>query len=244
MPITMLDWRETPVGWEAARFEVRRADPSGWDLLVAGARRSHHERASSARAAASRIERLRRRRVGVIERLGAAAALVGAIALLVAVQLERNPARDAAEVLVANIDSAYAAVEAGTRIDAIDLPGLTAALVPLPAGAAPVSMIIGMAGGQCYAFYWNDVRGPVARALAPGLACEPGAAVTMAGHNVYHRQTPVVSDHLPMFGTRFEWEEILPSEQRIRPWILPAAIVLFGASLSLAVRASRIALDA
>ena len=111
----MLDWCETPVGWQAARFEVRQADPDGWDLLVAGTRRSHHERASAAQAAASRIERLRRRWVGVIQRLGAAAALVGAIALLVAVQLERNPARDAAEVLAANIDSAYAAVEAGTR---------------------------------------------------------------------------------------------------------------------------------
>ena len=223
---------------------MRRADPDGWDLLVAGVRRSHHERASTAQAVASRIERLRRRRVRVIERLGAAAALVGAIALLFAVQLERNPARDAAEALVANIDSAYAAVEAGTPIDSIDLPGLAAASVSLPAGAAPVSMITGKAGGECYAFYWNDVRGPVARALAPGLTCQPAAVITMAGHNVYHRQTPVVSDHLPMVGTGFEWEEILPAEKRIRPWILPVVIVLVGGALSLGVRASRIALDA
>jgi hypothetical protein len=66
----------------------------------------------------------------------------------------------------------------------------------------------------------------------------------MAGHNVYHRQTPVVSDHLPVFGTGFEWEEILPAEQRMRPWILPVVIVLVGGALSLGVRASRIALDA
>jgi len=241
MPITMLDWRETSAGWQAARFEVRRADPNGWDLLVSGARRSHYERASSARAAASRIERLRRRRVGVIERLGAAIALVGAIALLFVVQLERNPARDAAEVLVTNIDSAYAAVEAGTPIGAIDLPGLTAASVALPAGA-PVSMITGMAGGQCYAFYWNDARGPVARTLVPGLPCAPSAVATMPGHNVYYRQTPAVSDHLPMLGAHFEWEGVLPPEQRMRPWILPAVILLFGAALSLAVRASRVAL--
>jgi len=241
MPITMLDWRETSAGWQAARFEVRRAAPNGWDLLVSGARRSHYERASSARAAASRIERLRRRRVGVIERLGAAIALVGAIALLFVVQLERNPARDAAEVLVTNIDSAYAAVDAGVPIGAIDLPGLTAASVALPAGA-PASMITGMAGGQCYAFYWNDARGPVARTLVPGLPCAPSAVATMPGHNVYYRQTPAVSDHLPMLGAHFEWEGVLPPEQRMRPWILPAVILLFGAALSLAVRASRVAL--
>jgi hypothetical protein len=236
MQVTMLE------GWQAARFEVRRAEPHGWDLLVAGVRRSHYERASSARAAASRIERVRRRRVGLVERLGAVVALVGAIALLFAVQLERNPARDAAEALATSIDFTYAAVEAGTPIDAIDLPGLTAAMVPLPSGAAPVSIITGMAGGQCYAFYWNEVRGPVARTLAPGLACEPAPVVTMTGHNVFHRQTPAASDHLPVLGDRFEWEGVLPSEQRTRPWIFPAVVLLFGAALSLAVRASRVAL--
>jgi hypothetical protein len=241
---TMIDWRETGVGWQAARFEVRRADPHGWDLLVAGVRRSHHDRASSARAAAVQIERARRRRVGVIRRLGTAAALVVVIAVLVAVQLERNPARDAAEVLAAGIDSAYASLQTGTPISAIDPPGLTAASVPLPYGAAPVSMIIGMAGGQCYAFYWNDVRGPVARTLVPGLACEPAAVVTQTGHNVYRLQTPEASDHLPMAGGGFNWEEVLPPEQRIRPWIFPAVILLCGATLSLGVRASRVALDA
>lgn len=243
MPVTVLDWRETPVGWQAAQFEVRRVDPYGWDLLVAGVRRSHHQRASSARAAATHFERVRGRRVGVIQRLAAAAALVGVIALLVAVQLERNPARDAAEVLAADIDATYAAVAAGTPIGDIDVPGLTAASVPLPAGAAPVAMVTGSAGGQCYAFYWNDARGPVARALVPGLVCEPSAAITTSAHNVYHRQTPVASGHLPMSGSRFEWEDVLPPEQRIRPWILPAVILLGGAALSLAVRASRVALS-
>jgi len=84
----------------------------------------------------------------------------------------------------------------------------------------------------------------VARTLVPGLPCAPSAVATMPGHNVYYRQAPAVSDHLPLYSIQFEWEGVLPPEQRIRPWILPAVILLFGAALSLAVRASRVALGA
>jgi hypothetical protein len=222
---------------------VRRAEPEGWDLFDRGARRNRFGRASSARAAALRIDRLRRRRIRVMQHLLIAAAAVGLGALLIALRFEPNPAWIKGVALTERFDSVFAAVESGVPPEAIDEPGLDVALVSLPKGAAPVHMITGGAGGQCYGFYWNETRGPVARALVPGLACEPGPAITTSGHNVYHRQTPIASGHLPVGRNAFDWNDVLPDEQRVRPWVIPALILLGGFGVSMLVRASRVALD-
>jgi len=175
-------------------------------------------------------------------RAGVAAAIAVFLVLLGATRMERNPVRGEAEALSAVFDAAYASVIAGNPVASVTAPGLTAAVVSLPRGADDVVMLTGLAGGECYAFYWNAVRGPVARVLVDGLPCEPGAAATTSGHNVYHRQTPSVSGHLPTPGAVFDWDGVYPDAQRVRPWFIPVAILLGGIGLWLAVLASRLAL--
>jgi hypothetical protein len=100
-------------------------------------------------------------------------------------------------------------------------------------------MFTGAAGGDCYSFYWNDVRGPVARMLVGTLPCEPSAVSVQSGHHVYHRQTPWASGHLPVPGIAFDWDDVLPPVERLRPWVIPALLALGVAGLFLAVGATR-----
>jgi len=235
-------WKQVGDGWTRGRFEIRLASPTGWDLLASGVVRGHYSRASSAKASAERLERLSIRRGGVGLRLAGALALVGLIAVGTALRLELNPDRSAAEALVERIDAAHGAVLGGAPISSISDPDFEAAVVALP-NSADVLMLTGEAGGDCYSFYWNDSRGPVARVLVEALPCEPSASSVQIGHNTYQRQTPAISGHLAGPGGGFDWEDVLPPMQRQRPWILPVMVGLAGAILSLIVGASRVALD-
>jgi hypothetical protein len=238
----MLVWEAVDRGWAAGRFEVRPAQPEGWDLYASGRHRGHYRRASIARATAVRLDRIRSRRVGIALRSGAALAVVGLIALGLVFRMEANPDRAAAEVLTGRMDAAYQSVRAGTPIASVDAPGFAAEVVPLPTGGE-VNMLTGAAGGECYSFYWNDTRGPVARVLVGSLPCEPSPSSVQSGHNVYHRQTPVVAGHLVVpGGTGFDWEGVLPPVERQRPWIIPMLIGLGAVVLSLVVGATRVAL--
>ena len=239
----MSRWIETGEGWASGRYEVRRIGPGVWDLLVAGTRRGRYRRASMAVAAAERREGLRRRRHGTWVRIAVAALLGLFVGVVAAVGPEANPAHGAAGDLAVRLDDAHAAVAAGQPIASAAGHGIAAAEVAIPYGD-PVLMLTGEAAGTCYALYWNDRRGPVARALVSGMPCEPSAAAAQSSHNVYHRQTPPVAGHLPIAVDRssFDWADVLPDPERMRPWALPASILLGGLALWFLVGASRAAL--
>ena len=237
----MLAWVEHEGGWVAGRYAVRAVRPGAWDLLVAGRRRDSYRRASSARAAADRLESVRRRSVGIFVRAAAAVLLIGLIVVGARYPLEPDPARRPSVALAAQMDTAYHAVLAGGSIEAADRPGLRAAVVTVPYGD-DLMMLTGEAAGRCYALYWNERRGPVARGLVPGLACEPSAALAQSAHNVYHSQTPPVAGHLPDLAGSFDWDHVLPAPERLRPWLIPTGVLLGAAALWLLVGASRVAL--
>lgn len=236
-------WVETADGWESGPFSIVRASRGGWSLLRSGKALGHYGRASTARSAARRHHLARSSRRAIALRVGAAVAASLLAVLVVAFRMEAHPARAEAELLAARIDAAHAAAVGGAPIDTVGGEGLAAAEVPIPR-ADPVLMLTGEAGGTCYAFYWNDLRGPVARALVAGLPCEPHASAATSAHNVYHRQTPAISGHLPRGGSVFDWDVVLPPPERIRPWAIPLGVGLAAVVLLLLVDASRIGLGA
>jgi hypothetical protein len=236
----MLDWLATETGWHSGRYTIEIARPAGWELRVNGRVHARFGQASAARSAAARIERLRLRRSRLTGRLVAISLLAGLIGLVSAARMESNPTRGEAEALAADFEASYAAIQAGAPLAAVP-DTIEAALVEIPYGA-PVIMLAGETGGRCYAMYWNDGRGPIARWLVAGLECTPTAAMATSAHNVYHAQTPAVSGHLPMSTQAFDFDDILPPTQRQRPWTLPALFVLGGALLFTAVDASKVLL--
>jgi hypothetical protein len=237
----MLSWQAMGGGWKAGRYRVQPVEPSGWELVAAGVSLGHYARASTAKAAAARLDRTRSRRAAIGLRVGALIAAAGLIAGVMSLRMEPNPARAAAANLADRIDAAHGEVAAGAAMTSIDDPVLAAAVVPLPTGGE-MNIITGEAAGDCYAFYWSKTRGPVARLLVPDLPCMPSAAMVQSAHNVYHRQTPAVAGHLPTFGAVFDWEGVLPPVRRQRPWVIPALLGLGAATLLLLVDSSRVLL--
>jgi hypothetical protein len=234
-------WQPTDGAWRSGRYEILPDRPSGWRLYVSGRPAGHFARASSARMAAARVERRRRRRHRLAARGALIAALVAVIAVLGATRMTDNPARRDAAALAAEIETAHTAIRAGAPPASVVSSRVDAAIVDIPRGD-PVVMISGEAAGRCYVMYWNERRGPVARWLVDGLPCRPDAAAATSAHNVYHAQTPAAAGHLPWFNDAFDFDDILPPEQRQQPWTLPAMLAAATAALIATVDATKLML--
>jgi hypothetical protein len=237
----MSDWESTDGGWRSGRYEILAGSPSGWQLRIAGRPGGCFSRASSARMAAARIERRRRKRL----RLGAAGAVIATLIALIAVlgtaRMSDNPARPEAETLAAEMEAGHAAIRSGAPPTSVVSDRIEAAVVEIP-GGDPIIMLSGEAAGRCYVMYWNERRGPVSRWLVDGLPCRPDAAAATSGHNVYHAQTPAVSGHLPLSNPAWDFDDILPPEQRQQPWWVPAVLATAASALLVAVDATRVML--
>lgn len=145
-----------------------------------------------------------------------------------------NPDLPPARVLAADMEAVYRQQRAGevpigtSVIDVAD--GIAAVMVARPAGDRWV--LTGTAGHDCYAMWWDEAGERRVRTVPSDLECTPSAWLTAPHPSAFERIGPAVDED----AAAAAWDAILPEPYVLRPWYLPAVVVLAGLGLSAVVR--------
>jgi hypothetical protein len=145
-----------------------------------------------------------------------------------------DPAHEAALALGSEMDAVFAAVVA-EELDLPDVPAEVAAGVvgaDITAGQRSLGVLTGVAGGECYAHWWDAELVRHARVLAVGIPCEPATIVTSIRPIHYTRLGAIVAAP----EGPYDWISVVPPPVRLRAWFLPVGIVAIGVALSIVTR--------
>ena len=236
-----MDWQKTQQGWRGGRYEIELIGPSEWQLSIGMRPRSRHRRASSARAAAERLERLRRRRSGLYSHSSILVAAAVVLVLILPYQHQTNPSYEPALELTTGMQSAFEDITAD-RADTSDFVPASSSFdgAVVPRNGTDLEVLVGTSNNECYVMFWGPDYRPRAGVLVSSLACRAEAVLGTSVEANYKRFTPTETHHLP--GTSaFNWERVLPPPTRLPRWYFPAVIGLAFVLLRSLVSVSMVA---
>lgn len=214
----------------AGSYRIEAEGPMQWRLRRRGRAVGLYDSLTSAKAAAARIDRVRRRRAALLRWSLLMLAGLTAIALILAVRTTTNPVHAPSAGFVAGMQQAHQSIAEGRTVPgdySVDENGFTGAVVARPGPETPYDVLMGEYAGRCYVMFWQPGFLPQGGVLDSSLECVPSTAIFGIA-NSYEAVSPAADRHLPgLVGEDIVWESLLPPERHIRWWVVPAVIAGF-----------------